>query len=405
MKHVMIVPDGMADHPLEGIEGRTPLEAAKTPHMDWLAQQGTVGMVRTIPHALDPGSDVSCLSLLGYDPAKYYTGRGALEAMDMRIPLGENDLVFRMNFVTEWNGELADYSAGHISSTEGRVLIAFLNRKLGSKEIRFYPGVGYRHIVVIRDHPELGGVRAHCVAPHEIEGEQLSDHFPVGPGGEFLKKLMLDARLLLQDHEVNEVRVDLGENPANMAWLWGQGRCPALPSFESARGMKGAVVAAVQVVRGIARAAGMRVADVEGATGYTDTNYRGKGEAAVALAEDHDFVFVHVEAPDEAGHRGNLKLKMMTIEEIDAHIVAPVRAAAEKRGDMRVTVACDHATPCALKKHTRERVPFLAWGPGVPRDEVERFSEAAAKFSRTRFESGQDLLSFLCEGAGVGAGV
>ncbi len=399
MKVVMIVPDGMADHPAESLEGRTPLEVAKTPHMDRLAQLGTVGLVRTIPQSHDPGSDVGCLSLLGYDPAKFYTGRGALEAMDMNLPLGPDDLVFRMNFVTESNAELSDYSAGHLSTTEARVLIAFLNRKLGSKEIRFYPGVGYRHIAVIRDHPDLGGVRVRCAAPHDIEGETLSDHYPVGPGGEFLKKLMLDARLLLQDHEVNEVRVDLGENPANMIWLWGQGRGPALPSFESRHGLRGGCVAAVQVVRGISRAAGMRVLDVEGATGYTDTNYRGKGEAALALLENHDFVFVHVEAPDEAGHRGNLKLKMVTLEEIDSHIVGPVRAAAEKRGDVRVVVATDHATPCSLKKHTRERVPFLAWGPGIARDEVERFSEAAAKFSRTRFEHGHELMSFLLEGA------
>lgn len=399
MKIVMIVPDGMADHPAESLEGRTPLEAAKTANMDWLAQHGTVGLARSIPQALDPGSDVGCLSLLGYDPVKFYTGRGALEAMDLQIPLGEDDLVFRMNFATEANGELVDYSAGHISSIEARVLIAFLNRKLGSKEIRFYPGVGYRHIMVIRDHPELGSLRARCAPPHDIEGETLADHFPVGPGGEFLKKLMLDARLLLQDHEVNEVRVDLAENPANIIWLWGQGRKPALPSFESQHGTRGACVAALQVVRGIARAVGMRVADVEGATGYTDTNYRGKGEAAVSLLRDHDVVFVHIEAPDEAGHRGNLKLKMMTLEEIDSHIVGPVRAAAERRGDVRIVVAADHATPCSLKKHTRERVPFLAWGPGVARDEVERFSEAAAKFSRTRFEHGHELMAFLLEGA------
>ncbi len=396
MKYIVLVGDGMADYPIRELDGKTPIEAAKTPNMNYLAQNGRVGLVHTIPKDYSPASDVANLSILGYDPLKYYSGRGPLEAANMGIPLGPDDIAFRCNVVTVDQEKMVDYSAGHITSEEAATLIKSLDKNLGSDKVRFYPGVSYRHLMVVRDRPLREALlKVVCFPPHDIMGLKIKDRLPKGEGADFLIKLMEDSRPLLAGHEINRVRIDLNENPANMIWLWGQGVTTDMPKFKDKFGVEGSVISAVDLIKGIGKIVGLNVINVPGATGYYDTNYQGKAKSALSSLKDRDFVFVHVEAPDEAGHNGDLRAKIGAIENFDRFVVGVVLDRFKRSKNFRLAVLPDHPTPVSLRTHTAEPVPFAVYGKDIEPDEASVFSEAAAKDSKFIFERGHELMEYL----------
>jgi len=373
MKLIVLLGDGMADLPLEVLGGRTPLQAAEKPNMDRLARQGRSGLARTVPEGFAPGSDVANLSVLGYDPAECYTGRAPLEAAAMNVHLGPDDIAFRCNFVTIDNGLMKDYSAGHISTEEGQELIEALAPLMPGQ--RLYPGVSYRNLLVLQ-----AGARAECTPPHDISGQPVEEHLPRGQDSELLVALMEAARPVLERHQVNRRRIAAGKRPANAIWLWGQGPAPAMPSFAEKYGLSGAMISAVDLLKGIGRYAGLKVIDVPGATGNIDTNYQGKVDAALEALKSRDFVYLHIEAPDEAGHEGEIDLKVRAIELFDEKVVGPVLQALEKSGeDWRVLLMPDHATPISIKTHSSDPVPFTIAGSGIEPDGVESFDELAAQ--------------------------
>lgn len=385
----MLVGDGMADYPLKELDGRTPLEVASTPNMDQIARQGQLGLVRMIPPGLPPGSDVAILSILGYDPKRYYTGRGPLEAARLGIEISPAEVAFRCNLVTVADGCIVDYSSGHISSGEAVELIGFLQQKLGTESIGFYPGVSYRHICVIRDH---GLIHVHCTPPHDVVGEPIEKNLPVGQDVQRLRDLMMQSYSLLSGHEINRARVRRGEKAANMIWLWGQGGTPQIPSFQERFGIGGGVISAVDLVKGIAKLIGLESIEVPGATGYYDTNYEAKGDYAVRYLEKEGFVLVHVEAPDEAGHNADLDQKIKAIESFDQHVVGPVLRKFGGQSSFRVMVLPDHPTPISLRTHTSEPVPFAWYGPGLSEGRASSFSEREAALSGLGIEDGYRLM-------------
>ena len=311
MKYAIVLMDGAADEPLAELNGKTPLDQAHIPNADWIAANGRQGLVHTVPSGFEPGSDVALMSVLGYDPKVYHTGRAPLEAAAQDIQTGENDWIFRCNLVTVADGLMRDHSAGHIDTVQATTLIEDLNTRLGTDQIQFYPGVSYRHIMVYRGDLEFDSP---LTPPHNILDEPCVKYRPKGKSGKCLCDLMDQASSILAEHEVNQVRRDLGENQANQIWFWGQGRRPQFESFRKRFGVSGAMITAVDLLRGIGKLAGMDIIEVEGATGYLDTNYEGKGQAAIQALEDHDLVFIHIEAPDEAGHGALLKEKIEAIE-------------------------------------------------------------------------------------------
>jgi 2,3-bisphosphoglycerate-independent phosphoglycerate mutase len=363
MKYVVLLGDGMADHPMRELGGRTPLQAAFTPNMDKIAASGIRGSIRTIPGGFSPGSDVANMNILGYDPKEFYSGRAPLEAASMGIELEKNQVAYRCNFVTlKFKKDLSsavmdDYSAGHITSDEAEALIDILNRKITRGGLQFYPGVSYRHLMVWTD----GEVGADCTPPHDILDKDIAKYLPTGKGSEFLNTLMRDSVEILQKHAVNKRRISENKNPANSIWLWGQGRKPAFTSFKEKYGIEGSVVSAVDLIKGLGISAGLNSIDVPGATGYLDTNYEGKARYALNSLKERDFVYLHVEAPDEAGHMGRVNDKITAIEDFDTHIVGPVLIGLKKFGDFRVLLLPDHATPVSLRTHTDEPVPFVLY--------------------------------------------
>ena len=373
MKLVVLLGDGMADLPLEALGGRTPLQAAEKTNMDRLAKKGRSGLARTVPDGFAPGSDVANLSVLGYDPAECYTGRAPLEAAAMNVHLGPDDIAFRCNFVTIEDGLMKDYSAGHISSPEGQELIEALAPLIPGR--RLYPGVSYRNLLVLQ-----AGAKAECTPPHDISGRPVAEHLPRGQDSQLLVSLMEAARPVLERHPVNRRRKAAGKRPANAIWLWGQGPAPAMPSFAEKYGLSGAMISAVDLLKGIGRYAGMEVIDVPGATGNIDTNYQGKVDAALQALQSRDFVYLHIEAPDEAGHEGEIDLKVRAIELFDEKVVGPVVQGLEKSGEAwRVLLMPDHATPIAIKTHSSDPVPFTIAGSGIQPDGVESFDELATQ--------------------------
>ncbi len=396
MKYVILVPDGMADYPFPEHDGRTPLEMARTPHMDRLAREGRVGLARTIPRGMAPGSDVANLSLVGYDPKRYYSGRAPLEAASMGIDMGPDDVAFRCNLVTLSAGIMGDFAAGHIPNKESHPLIAALNDALATDEIRFHPGVSYRHIMVYSGPEKL---KLKTTPPHDIIGQPYEKHLPRGKGKDLIRGLMERSREILEPHEINTVRLDLGENPATQVWLWGEGHAPQMEPFADKYGPTGAMITAVDLLRGIAKCIGWDVIEVPGATGYLDTNYTGKGEYAVEALKDHDLVYVHVEAPDEASHGGHLEEKMLAIQRVDTHVLAPLLEAAERYNadgeGCRVLVMPDHLTPISKKTHTAEPVPFVLWGPGFEPNGAESLSEAQAKAAGLKVGKGFTIMEQL----------
>lgn len=361
LKYIILIGDGMADYPIDELGEKTPLQVAKTPNMDLLAQKGTIGLLKTIPDGFNPGSDIANLSILGYDPSRYYTGRSPLEAASIGVRLEPTDLAFRCNLVTliQHDGKvfMGDYSAGHISTEEAKRLIQDLDRELSQEGVRFYPGVGYRHLMVWRGGPD--GLET--TPPHDISGKEVIDYLPKGEGSKRLIHLMTYSQMMLRDHPVNQGREENGLRPANSIWLWGQGRRPKMPTLKERFGIEGSVISAVDLMNGIGIYAGLKVTRVPGATGYIDTNYRGKAEYALKELEEMDFVCVHVEAPDEAGHQGDLKAKIRAIEDFDREIVGRVMDGIQRFKDYRLLVLTDHPTPIIKKTHTREPVPFVIY--------------------------------------------
>ena len=395
MKYIVLVCDGMADYPVKELDGRTPLETAKTPNFDLIAKSGELGRVRTIPDKMSPASDVANISILGYDPAVYYSGRGPLEAANLGVKLEEGDVAFRCNLITAGQDKIIDYSAGHISSNEAKILIEYLDSKIGNDTLKFYPGVSYRHLLLYKNGAQKKLEQVSCRPPHDITGQSISENLPKGENSQVLIDLMQESRKILQDHEINHVRIDLNENPANMIWLWGQGKSPSMPSFFDKYGLKGSVISAVDLIKGLGRIIGLNVINVIGATGYYDTNYAGKAQAALKSLEKNDFVFIHVEAPDEAGHNGDLREKITAIERCDQMILEPILKAFKHKPNFRVMVLPDHATPVSLKTHTSDTVCFGIYGKGIVSKGFANFSEKEAANSQLYFDQGHKLMEYF----------
>jgi 2,3-bisphosphoglycerate-independent phosphoglycerate mutase len=401
MKYITLLGDGMADEPIAELAGKTPLQAASTPNMDKLAQSGIIGLAETVPREFHPGSDVANLSVFGYDPASCYTGRSPLEAASMGVELGPEDVAFRLNLVTLGlaGGDMymQDFSAGHISTAEARDLIECLQAELGDVEFQFYPGVSYRHLMVWR-----GGRTDLTVAPpHDLTGQSISSHVPRSVESMPLMQITNAAQLLFKRHPVNLRREAAGKLPANSIWLWGQGRRPQMPTLQEKYNLSGAVISAVDLIKGIGIYAGLDVINVPGATGYLDTNYLGKAEAALDALKTRDFVYLHVEAPDEAAHGGKLSDKIEAIESFDRDVVGTVMSGLAALGDYRVLLLPDHPTPVAKMTHTKDPVPFVLVGSGsefIAKIAAEEYSESAARASGLLLDPGYLVMEALISG-------
>ncbi|MCK4916993.1 MAG: cofactor-independent phosphoglycerate mutase [Candidatus Omnitrophica bacterium] len=394
MKYIVVVLDGASDYPIDILGNKTPLEVAEIPFMDSLAKEGLVGRVKTVPKGFIPSSDVANLSLLGYDPNLYYSGRGPLEAANLGVTLAEDDLALRCNLITKAENKLFDYSAGHITNKESKIIMEHVNKNLGTDKIKFVFGTSYRNLMVFKGGKKLGLEKLKYFAPHDIMGKEITKYLPKGKNSEVLIDLMKRSNKILENHEINRVRIDLGENPANMIWLWGCGGKPSMPFFEDHFGIKGAVISAVDLIKGIGRIIGLKVLDVEGANGYYDTNYLGKAQAALEVLKELDFVFIHIEATDEAGHNQDLRMKITCLERIDKLVVRTLLEGL-KGQNFKILITPDHPTPIALRTHTDEPVPFLISGSGIEKGEFSSYSEVEAQNSSLYFEKGVDLLSFF----------
>ena len=361
MKYVIVQGDGMSDFPVDSLGGLTPLQKAHTPNMDRLAAGGRLGLVRTIPPGFPSGTDVGTMSILGYDPARYHTGRSPIEAASMGVDLSPTDVAFRCNLVTiagsGEGGTMADFTAGHVSSEDAAELMAAIEEELGGGEMSFHAGVSYRHLMVWHD----GHAGARTTPPHDITDQVVDPYLPSGEGSETLIELSLRARALLAGHPVNDRREADGEKRVTDIWLWGQGHRPDMPTLEQRFGLRGGVITAVDVVGGLGRLAGLDRIDVPGITGFVDTNYVGKGEYALESLKDLDLVFIHVEATDESGHMGDADLKVSAIEDLDEKVIGTVLAGLDSLGDWRMMVLPDHATPVSTRTHADDPVPFVIY--------------------------------------------
>ncbi|MEJ2701190.1 MAG: cofactor-independent phosphoglycerate mutase [Sedimentisphaerales bacterium] len=390
-KYVIIVPDGAADEPLDQFDGQTVLEAAETPNIDKISAAGRQGIVQTVPDEMEAGSDVAQMSLLGYDPRRYYTGRAPIEAVARNIKLAPDDWVFRCNLVTIADGKMVDHSAGHISTVEAGNLIRELNDHLGNQQICFHVGVSYRHLLVFK----ASDFDVQTYPPHDHIGTAVERILPRGQGADGLIDLMARSQRLFTDHDINRVRADLGENQVSSIWLWGQGRQTRMELFEKRFGIKGAAITAVDLVKGLARLIGFDLIDVPGATGFIDTNYQGKASAAIEALDKYDIVFVHVEAPDEAAHAANAQMKKQAVELIDEHIVGPVFQALQGYESWRILVMPDHPTPVRTCAHSPEPVPFAMAGHSISGILHTTFGESNAAKSGFRIENGFELMEYF----------
>jgi 2,3-bisphosphoglycerate-independent phosphoglycerate mutase len=401
MKYVILLGDGMADYPLDELGGKTPLESAKIPNMDRIAGEGTLGMIDTIPDGFPPGSDVANLSILGYDPGKYYTGRGPLEAASMGLKLDDDDVAFRCNLVTLGSGEepvMEDFTAGHITSEEAEKIIYDLNSELGSDIFRFYPGVSYRHLFVWKGGP----VSDETTPPHDINDRIIKNYLPKGDGTKELNRLMRLSQEILKDHPVNRARIMEGKKPANSIWLWGQGRAPKIEPLTEKYNLKGGIISAVDLLNGTGIYAGLEVIHVEGATGYTDTNYEGKAQNALEALKNMDFIFVHVEAPDEMGHEGNIEGKIKAIEDFDEKVVGTILSKMHTLGDLRIMVLSDHLTPISLRTHSSDPSLFavLSSVDGENLRQGNPFGESSAKNGGILVSPGHLLINYFIKNWG-----
>jgi len=390
-KYAIIIPDGAADEPLEQFGNKTALEAARIPNMDKVSTLGRQGLVRTVPVDMEPGSDVAQMSLLGYDPRRYYTGRAPIEAVARNIKLSLEDWIFRCNLITIADGKMADHSAGHISTAEAGKLIKELDEQLGNKQIRFHAGVSYRHLVVFKGLD----FDIQTYPPHDHIGKAIDKILPRGKGAELLVDLMARSQQLFTNHDINKVRKDLGENQVSSIWLWGQGKRAQMERFQKRFGLKGVTITAVDLVRGLSKLIGFDLINVPGATGFIDTNYQGKASAAIEALEEYDIVFVHIEAPDEASHNGNAEMKKKAIEQIDKYIVGPVLEALQGYESWRILVMPDHPTPVRNCAHSPEPVPFAMAGDNISGILHTTFGEANAAKSGFRIDNGFELMEYF----------
>ncbi|HVX10937.1 MAG TPA: cofactor-independent phosphoglycerate mutase [Pirellulales bacterium] len=401
MKYAIIIPDGCADEPQEALAGRTPLQAANVPAMNRLASAGVVGRANHVPASLPAGSDVANLSLLGYNPLEHFTGRAPLEAAAQGIPLGESDWAIRCNLVTVEDQVMRDFTAGHISTAEARELLATAQEKLADERLEFIAGVSYRNLLIYRP----GSQRApfthdtRATPPHDLTDKSVLDDYPRGPGSDLLHQLMSDSVDLFAEHPVNVARKRAGQLPATNVWLWGQGKAPALTAFEQLYGRRGAMITAVDLLRGLAALVGWQRIEVPGATGYLDTDYAAKGRYAIDALPNTDVICVHVEATDEASHEGKCDAKIKALEEIDRHIVGPLWKALEAQGEYRLLVTPDHPTPLRTKTHSHGYVPFVIAGSGITPDDAQTYDEVAAGKSELAFAEGWKLMRYFLESA------
>lgn len=399
VKYVVVCCDGMSDRPLKELSGLTPVEAADTPNMDFVAANGRMGSLKTIVDGLPKDSGVANLAILGYDPKKFYPGRGPLEAANMKVSLKPQDVVLRCNIVTEKDGLLIDYSGGHISSDESRKLIEDAGKVFGGEGVSFHAGVSYRHIILLRDGYSE---KLLCQPPHDIIGRPVKENLirPAEPSAketaDELNRIMLESGKVFGKHPVNENRVKVGKNPGNMLWFWGPGRKPEMPSFKEKFGLSGSVISAVDIIKGIGVAVGLDVVNVPGATGYLDTNYEGKADAAIKSLRGRDFVYVHVESPDESGHERNAEHKIQAIEDIDKKVVGTILKGIE--GDFVLGVLPDHATPVSVGTHTEEPVPFAIYSTLKEKGgRARKYSEKEAVSGEYGLKKGTDFMNLLIE--------
>jgi 2,3-bisphosphoglycerate-independent phosphoglycerate mutase len=399
VKYVILQGDGMADYPLDQLGGKTPLEVAATPNMDWLAAHGVLGLAHTIPEGFPPGSDVGNMSILGYDPARYHTGRSPLEAASMGVDLRSEDIAFRCNLVTLKTTSdgciMEDFTAGHISTDEAAQIIRDLNRRLGGDGIEFHPGVSYRNLMVWR-----GGLEEmQTIPPHDITDQKVAAYLPEGRGADKLRGLMQASVPLLAEHPINRKREDNGKRKATTIWLWGQGRAPKMPTLKERFGIDGGVIAAVDIINGLGVYAGLERIPVPGITGYLDTNYRGKGEYGLRTLEQKDLVFIHVEAPDEAGHMGDVEKKIQAIEDFDEKVVGTLLQGMDRWPDWKLLLLPDHPTPIVLKTHVADPVPFVLFSSSERENSKQRgYNETDGKKTGIVVKNGFQLIEALIEG-------
>jgi 2,3-bisphosphoglycerate-independent phosphoglycerate mutase len=398
MKYLLIVGDGMADYPVPELDNMTPLQAARKSNMDAIAAKGRNGLLRTTYENLSPGSDTAILSVLGYDPRRFYTGRGPLEAVARGIQLKENDVAFRCNLITEKDGFLVDYSADHITSRDSSKLIEALKKTLEKpNELEFFSGLDYRHFLILRNSPN--SLLIECIPPHDAVGAEISTILPKAKSREaektanLLNEAVLKSKEVLESHPVNIARQKNGKKPGNMIWPWGGGKKPSIPSFKEKYGLTAAVISAVDLVKGIGIYTGMKVIDVPGATGREDTNYEGKADFALKALEDNDMVFVHVEAPDEAGHAKDYRLKVKAIEDFDNRLLGRILKGLKE--PYAIAVLPDHATPIRIGTHTKDPVPFALRSPFLDADDVQKFDEFSAKKGGFGLVKPECLISLL----------
>ena len=400
MKYAIIIPDGCADEPQASLEGRTPLQAARLPNMDAIARAGVVGRANHVPAHLPAGSDVANLSLLGYDPNEYFTGRAPLEAAAQGIELGPDDWAIRCNVVTVENQTMRSFTAGQISSPEAAQLLAACQESLGGGQLEFRPGVSYRNLLIYRGSPQKPAPFSRdtrTTPPHDLSDKSVLDDYPRGPGSDLLNQLMHGSLEVFAKHSVNAERRGRGELPATNIWLWGLGKAPALKPFAELYGRNGAMLTAVDLLRGLAVLLGWKNVEVPGSTGYLDTDYVATGRWAVDALKDTDIVCVHVEAPDEASHEGNCAEKIRALEEIDKHIVAPLHAALAAQGEYRILVSPDHPTPLRTKTHSHGFVPFTICGTGVAADAATTYDELSAGKSSLAFAEGSKVMRYFLD--------
>ena len=398
MKYVILQGDGMPDHKLAELDGKTPLQVADTPNLDYIAKRaGLFGMVKTIPDSLPPGSDVGNLTVLGYDPMKYYTGRSPLEAASIGVALMPTDVTLRCNLVTlsNKNGSeiMEDYSAGHITTEEAHQILKDIKKELDGNGFIFHPGISYRHLLVWKE----GNKDINTTPPHDISGRQINTHLPEGEGTELLLELIAKSKEILKDHPVNRKRIEQGQNPVTSIWLWGQGVAPKMPSFKQLYGLSGSVISAVDLVKGIGHYAKLDVIDVPGATGYLDTNYEGKVEYALNSLTEVDLTMIHIESTDETGHVGDAKLKIQAIEDFDKRVVGNVLEGMKKFKDYKILVMSDHPTPIDIRTHTSDPVPFAIFSSTdiKIRNESNVYTEDCANNSGEFVQEGWQLLGTL----------
>ena len=394
MKYAIVIPDGCADEPLSSLKGKTPLQAAKTPAMDEIARLGVVGRSNNVPAHLPPGSDVANLSLFGYDPNKYFTGRAPIEAAAQGIKLAPEDWAIRCNLVTVENQTMRSFTADHVSTAEATELLRTCQANIGEDYLEFVPGVSYRNLLLFRGSRQAAPFThdTRATPPHDLTDQSVCDDFPRGPGSDLLNDLMGRSVSLFADHPVNVARKQAGKMPATNIWLWGLGRTPSLTPFFNLHGKRGKMITAVDLLRGLAALMGWERIEVPGATGYLDTDYAAKGRAAIEALNTTDIICVHVEATDEASHEGRADAKIKALEEIDSKIVAPLHAALKSQGDYRILVSPDHPTPVRTKTHSHGFVPFAICGTGIQPDAATTYDEPAASQSALAFEEGWKLM-------------